>query len=64
MNEKESLIQKIESGHYEPSILLAKKIGRFLKIKLLEEHEEKHEKQSKSKTDSLTIGDFIKVKGK
>jgi len=64
ISEKESLIQKIESGHLEPSIGLAKKIGSFLKIKLTEEHEETHEKQSSTKTDSLTIGDFIKIKKK
>ena len=30
LNEKESLIQKIEAGHFEPSIGLAKKIGKVL----------------------------------
>ncbi|MBU90173.1 TIGR00270 family protein [Candidatus Woesearchaeota archaeon] len=64
INEKESLIQKIESGHFEPSIALAKKIGKFLRIKLTEEHEERHEKQAHSKTDSFTIGDIIKTKKK
>ena len=64
INEKGSLIQKIESGHFEPSIELAKKIQSFLKIKLVEGYEEKHGKQIKSKTDSFTIGDFIKVKEK
>ena len=64
INEKESLVQKIESGHFEPSIGLAKKIGGFLKIRLVEEYEEKHEALAHSKTDSFTIGDFIKVKGK
>jgi len=64
INAKESLIQKIESGHFEPSIGLAKTIEKFLKIKLIEDYEEKHEKQASSKTDSFTIGDFIKVKKK
>ena len=64
LNVKESLIQNIESGHFEPPIGMAKKIGGVLKIKLVEEHEERHEKQVKSRIGSFTIGDFIKVKGK
>ena len=61
INEKESLIQKIESGHFEPPISIAKKIESFLKIKLVEEHEETHEHHKASKTDTFTIGDFIKI---
>jgi putative transcription factor len=64
INEKESLIQNIESGRYEPSIGLAKKIQGFLKIKLMEEYEERHERQKETKTDSFTIGDIIKIKKK
>jgi len=64
ISEKTSLVQKIESGHLEPSLVLAKKIGRFLKIKLTEEHQETPEKQATTKTKSFTIGDFIKIKGK
>ena len=64
INEKESLVQKIESGHFEPSICLAKKIQNFLKIKLIEEHEERHEKRKETKTDTFTIGDLIKIKKK
>lgn len=64
INEKESLIQNIESGRYEPSIEIAKKFERFLKIKLIEDYEDTPEPQAKSKTDSFTIGDFIKVKKK
>jgi len=64
INEKESLMQKIESGHFEPSIELAERIGKFLNIRLVEEYKEEHESQPKSKTNSFTIGDFIKVKQK
>ena len=64
LNEKESLIQKIESGHFEPSIGLAKKISRILQIKLVEEYEERHEKQPRPKVEGFTLGDFIKIKEK
>ena len=64
INEKESLVQKIESGHFEPSIGLAKKIQSFLKIKLIGEHEERYEHQKATKTDTFTIGDLIKIKKK
>ena len=64
MNEKESLMQKIESGHFEPSISLAKKIGSFLKIKLIEEYKETHETSATKNSGSYTIGDFIKIKKK
>lgn len=62
INEKESLIHKIETGNFEPNIDLARKLERFLKIKLIEQHEETHEKSSKAKGDGFTIGDFVKVK--
>jgi putative transcription factor len=64
INEKESVIQKIESGHFEPSLELAKKIERFLKITIVEEYKENFEAQKASKTDNFTIGDFIKIKQK
>ena len=64
LNEKESLIQKIESGHFEPSIGLAKRIGKILQLRLVDEYEEKHTGQKGSKTDAFTIGDFIKIKEK
>ena len=63
LNEKESVIQKIESGHFDPPIGMAKKIGKILKINLVEEHEEQHEGSKKNpKAESFTIGDFIKIK--
>lgn len=62
INEKTSLMQKVESEHHEPSINLAKKIEKFLKIGLVEE--EKLEKLSfdTSNSGNLTIGDIIKLK--
>jgi putative transcription factor len=64
LSEKESVIHKIETGHYEPNLVLAKKLERFLKITLIESHEiEKPEKSKKATADGpLTIGDMIKIK--
>jgi len=62
IKEKVSLVHKIETNHFEPSISLARKIEKFLHIKLIEQ--EKIEKGSsvKEKSEGFTIGDFIKVK--
>lgn len=60
INEKLSLIHKIETGNFEPSISLARKIERFLKIKLIEQYEEEHGKLRKIESDTLTIGDLLK----
>jgi len=64
INEKESLIQKIESGNIEPSIVIVNKIEKFLKINLLEKCEEETIRTNQTRTESLTIGDFIKIKKK
>ena len=64
ISEKESLVHKIESGSLEPSLELAKKIERFLKIKLIEEYEEQQEKRKSVNFETFTLGDFIKTKHK
>ena len=64
ISEKESLVHKIESGSLEPSLQLAKKIERFLSIRLIEEYEEKPEKKKSIKLEGFTLGDFIKIKSK
>lgn len=62
--ERESLIQKIENENVEPSIALARKLERFLKIKLVEEIEDKKIAfvKEKGKGDAFTLGDFVRVR--
>lgn len=62
LNEKVSLIHKIEINQFELGIDLARKIERFLHIKLIEQQELKPEKVGGIKGEHFTIGDFIKIK--
>lgn len=64
INEKVSVIHKIETKAFEPNLSLARKLEKFLKIKLIERHEEVHIEGTKSKSDTFTIGDLIKIKNK
>ena len=64
ISEKESLVHKLESGSFEPSLQLARKIEKSLNLKILEEYEEKHERQKNVKYESFTLGDFVKIKSK
>lgn len=65
INEKESLIQKVESGHVRPSLRLARKLQNFLKIKLVEEFKLKKKVLSRKQASGpLTIGDLITIKRK
>ena len=62
LNEKESMVQKLEAGSLVPPISLAKKLEKALKITLVEvEAEEKVESQKKG-AGPLTIGDIINIK--
>jgi len=62
LNEKVSVIHQIETGHFEPNLILARKFEKALKIKLIEQHEEKQENLEKVKGEKFTIGDIIKLK--
>jgi len=62
LNEKKALIHKIEINHFEPPVDLARKIEKFLHIKLIGQQELKSAEVGKTKGEHFTIGDFIKVK--
>ena len=53
ISERESLVHKLESGNFEPSLQLARKIEKLLGIKILEEYEEKHESKKNMKQHNL-----------
>jgi len=58
---KESIVHKLESGRIEPSTDLARKLERFLHIKLVKEYVDDYEKKTSSPS-SLTIGDLLTKK--
>lgn len=62
INEKESVIHRIETGHMRPSRKLARKLEGTLNIKLLEKVEEQQVMRRRRHSDELTIGDIIKIK--
>lgn len=63
ISEKESIYQKIESGNFNPSIAVAKKLERFFKIKLIDNYKEPEKTRAIDVSDSeLTIGDLLKFK--
>lgn len=65
IGERESVLQKIEAGHNEPSLIIAQRLENFLKIKLIENIELRSEQKTLVLNDnSITIGDFIKLSKK
>jgi len=60
--EKESVVQKVESGSLKPSLKLAKKFEQFFKIKLIESYTEEKKKNLDFKSSDLTIGDLLRMK--
>lgn len=65
ISEKESIVHKMETGHFAPSLKIAKKLEKMLNVKLIEETGEANESYSApKKEESLTLGDVVKLKKK
>jgi putative transcription factor len=64
INERLSVVQNIETKKFKPSIKLAKKLEKILNISLVTEDKKIDISQftSKSKSNTLTLGDMIKIK--
>ena len=62
INEKASLIHKLENELIEPSLELAEKLEKFLKIKLIEYYKDKKDKLITSGSGKMTIGDLLNAK--
>jgi len=58
----ESMLRKIESGKIKPSIDLARRLERILKIKLLEPVEIEEDEEFTAPPGSLTLGDIVVVR--
>ncbi|MEK6822893.1 MAG: multiprotein-bridging factor 1 family protein, partial [Nanoarchaeota archaeon] len=60
LNEKESIVHKLETGTYEPPIDLARKLERMLHITLIEEDKDAAVAGPKTGGGGMTIGDIMK----
>lgn len=63
VREKETVIRRIESGRLTPTLDLARKLEKVLKISLLEPVIEEHQIRSKDNKD-LTLGDIVIIRKK
>jgi len=64
IGEKESTIHQLESGHLKPSLVLARKLEKFLHITLIEVSSLPEKNLVNFSDTSLTIGDLLKLKKK
>jgi len=62
LNEKESVVQKLETGSLTPSLKMAKKLERLLRVRLLEVQEETKVDLQQKSGGPMTIGDMLKIK--
>jgi putative transcription factor len=63
LNERTSVITKVESGKMAPTISLARKLERLFKLTLLEEAESVDLSPVPSRS-SATLGDVVEIKRK
>lgn len=64
INEKTSVVARLEAERMTPSEALAKKIERHLGIRILEVVEEQKEGSYRPSGGELTLGDVVKIKRK
>lgn len=62
LNEKESIIHKMETGTLPPSIEFARKLEKLFTIRLVEEQKTEVVAEKKQGATVMTIGDMIKKK--
>lgn len=62
INEKISVVHKLETSTFEPSIEFARKLEKFLKVKLVLEYEETGKVNNAKGNDTVKIGDVVKIK--
>jgi putative transcription factor len=58
--EKESMVQKMEAGQFEPNIELARKLERKLGISLVQEEKGDVKLPMHEKAEGFTLGHFLK----
>ena len=64
INEKESVIHRLETESMSPSYTLAKKLEKALEIKIIDKISEVEIPKLDTDSKNLTIGDIIKIKKK
>jgi len=62
LNEKESVIHKLENGQFVPPISMARKLEKILHVQLVVIEEEEEVEAGKKDSGPLTIGDIIASK--
>ncbi len=62
INERASVITRIEGGKMKPDLELAKKLERVLGVKILAVRKEAAEELVRGRKEELTLGDVVKVK--